>query len=107
MSRPIGIAGRRALALARHQRQPRPAYRIEAPVLTTTSAGSGQIMRAAATDLPPTDDGRSGPPSPADTVGQAMKRETILPTPEEIAERVYRLFCRDLRQEHERRGRWR
>ncbi len=32
--------------------------------------------------------------------------EARLPSAQEVAERVYRLFCQDLRQMRERQGRW-
>jgi hypothetical protein len=40
-------------------------------------------------------------------VGQASRRVMSPPSVEEIAERVYRLFCQELRRERERRGHWR
>ena len=55
------------------------------------------------------------PSSPADTSGAQPgpgEGETIgaegarLPSAQEVAERVYRLFCQDLRQIRERQGRW-
>lgn len=47
-----------------------------------------------------------GSPSspPAEKGAEAIRRETKMPTPEAIAERVYRLFCQELRREQERRG---
>ncbi len=36
----------------------------------------------------------------------AEAEETRLPSAQEVAERVYRLFCQDLRQMRERQGRW-
>ncbi len=36
----------------------------------------------------------------------AGAEEARLPSVQEVAERVYRLFCQDLRQMRERQGRW-
>ena len=38
--------------------------------------------------------------------GAAGAEEARLPSAQEVAERVYRLFCQDLRQIRERQGRW-
>jgi hypothetical protein len=37
---------------------------------------------------------------------EATEREKRPPSPEEVAERVYHLFCQELRRERERRGHW-
>ncbi len=56
----------------------------------------------------------SHPSNPADTPGvqpvpgegEAIGAEEVrLPSAQEVAERVYRLFCQDLRQIRERQGR--
>ena len=36
----------------------------------------------------------------------ARAEEATLPSAQEVAERVYHLFCQDLRQMRERQGRW-
>ena len=55
------------------------------------------------------------PSGPTDTPGAqpepdegeaAGAEEAHLPSAQEVAERVYRLFCQDLRQIRERQGRW-
>ncbi len=42
----------------------------------------------------------------ADEGRAASAEEARLPSAQEVAERVYRLFCQDLRQMRERQGRW-
>jgi hypothetical protein len=55
------------------------------------------------------------PSGPANTPGTQPEpdegeatgaEEARLPSAQEVAERVYRLFCQDLRQMRERQGRW-
>ena len=46
-------------------------------------------------------------PGEAASQGRAAgAEEAHLPSAQEVAERVYRLFCQDLRQTRERQGRW-
>ena len=85
----------------------------EATGVPIPDSGSAQLAsdpmrQTVAASLPHGDDGWSGPPSTQpDTVGEATQRETSPPSPQEIADRVYHLFCQDLRRERERQGRWR
>ncbi len=55
------------------------------------------------------------PPGPVETQGAQPEpdegeatgtEKAHLPSAQEVAERVYRLFCQDLRQMRERQGRW-
>jgi hypothetical protein len=57
-----------------------------------------QFLQKAADDLPPAPE--------AEGVAAANGRETAPITPEEVAERVYQLICRDLRWDREREGGW-
>ena len=43
---------------------------------------------------------------PGEDGAAAGAEESHLPSAQEVAERVYRLFCQDLRQIRERQGRW-
>ena len=48
-------------------------------------------------------------PGPGEAAAQAVAagpEEVHSPSAQEVAERVYRLFCQDLRQIRERQGRW-
>jgi len=64
------------------------------------AAGTSQLsLSSGAADAPDTQ------PRPGE--GEAIgAEETRLPSAQEVAERVYRLFCQDLRQIRERQGRW-
>ncbi len=50
--------------------------------------------------IPAQSEDRIAPPS------KPTEREKKPPSPEEVAERVYHLFCQELRRERERRGHW-
>ena len=65
----------------------------------------GQRARGTS-NLASADHGESAPPpAPAATAVETFERETSLPSAEEVARRVYELFCQDLRRDRERRGR--
>jgi hypothetical protein len=69
--------------------------------------GPPSLLQRAASSPPPAGDGESVPPStPADAAAVAIERGTPPPSPEEVADRVYRLLCEDLRRDRERWGRW-
>ncbi len=107
MTRTIGIAGRQALTLAQHvtgapgtervlssapstvDNTPPPLMRQEVEQSSTASSAADATTSAA----------RNGATSESEA-------ETPLPSPEDVAERVYRIFCENLRQERERRGHW-
>ena len=98
MKSQIGTANRDQLGAA-------PQLRTPSPGLAATLPPANAIWRQATAGLSSTDTGESGPSAPS--AGQASERETDIPSLAEIAERVYRLFYQELRQERERRGRWR
>lgn len=102
----LGTAGRRArrLVLARTGgvapvRSPAPAVQAigDDPLPLVQRAASGGSQAEGTSSLP----SQPGEPGVA-----AVERETHPPTPEEVTERVYRLFMQDLRCERERRGHW-
>ncbi len=51
-------------------------------------------------------DAQPGPGEAAAQAEAAGPEEVHSPSAQEVAERVYRLFCQDLRQIRERQGRW-
>ncbi len=68
------------------------------------TAGTNQSSLApSAADTPAAQPGSDGAPSQSGTAGV---EEAHLPSAEEVAERVYHLFCQDLRQMRERQGHW-
>ncbi len=76
------------------------------------TAGTNQPSPApSAADTPAAQSGSdqaSSAPSQSGTAqgGTAGAEGAHSPSAEEVAERVYRLFCQDLRQMRERQGRW-
>ncbi len=71
------------------------------------TAGTNQPSPApSAADTPATQPGSDQALSQASQGGTAGAEEAHSPSAEEVAERVYRLFCQDLRQMRERQGRW-
>jgi hypothetical protein len=100
VSEPIGAAGRAALALAQERHR-----RARPQVLPVAGSGLALVQRADA----PTAAGAATAPATAtsEAATPANERDGSLPSAEAVAERVYRLFCRDLRLERERGGRWR
>lgn len=100
MSEPIGAAGRAALALARERRR-----RAQPEALPVAGPGLALVQRANA----PTAAGAATAPATAaaEAAGPANEREGSLSSAEAVAERVYRLFCQELRLGRERSGRWR
>ena len=68
------------------------------------TAGTNQpSLSSSAADTP---DAQLEPGEAASPGEAAGAEEAHLPSAEEVAERVYRLFCQDLRQMRERQGRW-
>jgi hypothetical protein len=45
-------------------------------------------------------------PPPASAVAATLAGQTIIPSAEDVARRVYELFLEDWRRDRERRGRW-
>ena len=73
------------------------------------TAGTNQPSLApSAANTPAAQPGSDQAPSQGGAAqgGTAGAEEAHLPSAEEVAERVYRLFCQDLRQMRERQGRW-
>jgi hypothetical protein len=98
MTRTLDLAGRRVLDFALNRQRPEEAM----PDMTQPNFDSITLS------LPTEEDGPGGPPSTSkDMIRKVDKRETTPPSLEEIADRVYHLFCQELRREWERRGRWR
>ncbi len=117
MSAGIGRAGRAARELARRRLEagwPRPirgpAPAGELPLGQFAGDGARQAVEGQATVQAAPDGPSAAAPASASGPGTgqaaagAIERETPTPSAEEVAERVYRLFCQELRQERERRG---
>lgn len=118
MSAGIGAAGRGALALARERaargvsllRPSRAAaewgyaarWRVSAPGARVTGDADLPLAQLAPAGGPVAAAEEGAAPPAAGP--EAIEGEMLAPSAEEVAERVYRLFCRDLRLEHERRG---
>ena len=100
-----GPAGRGARDMAQNQRETEHQLTPGSPGLASTPPPANYIWRQTEARLSSTEMDASGPSDPS--ADQATERETDMPSLEEIAERVYRLFYQELRQERERRGRWR
>ncbi len=71
------------------------------------------MIATAGTNQPSPASGAADTPGPQFEPGEAVSpggaagaEEAHLPLAQEVAERVYRLFCQDLRQIRERQGRW-
>ncbi len=71
--------------------------------MIATAGTSQPSLSSGAADMP---DAQPGPDEAASQGGAADAEEAPLPSAQEVAERVYRLFCQDLRQIRERQGRW-
>jgi len=105
---PIGATGRRALRLAKKRVEARR-YTALQPAGTFEAHGSPlPLVQAAAAELAAEPAGAAAPsPAAPGQAPEAIEREMTSPSPEEVADRVYHLFCRELRGERERRGGWR
>ncbi len=68
------------------------------------TAGTSQPSLSSGASAAP--DAQPGPGEAASQGGAAGAEEATLPSAQEVAERVYRLLCQDLRQIRERQGRW-
>lgn len=101
MGEAIGAAGRAARDLARRRLGALPAPSSVHPLpLPLVQAAAETEADTTATSSP-----APAMPPAAPSAAAASERETTTVTAEEVAERVYRLFCRDLRLERERQGR--
>jgi hypothetical protein len=107
MTRRIGAAGRRALDLALNRVEAGRTGRAPAPARFPIRAAPLPFLQRAAPSPPPASEPQNGSGSQLTPAEGAIERETPSPSPKEIADRVYRLFCQDLRRDRERRGRWR
>lgn len=107
MSGLVGEAGRRALEFAQSRVAAGHHTGVRAPEVLPDGGGALPLLQRAAGDPPPSDaGGGAAPPSTAqEPAPQAAERETSLPSAQEVADRVYRLFCQELRRGRERRGR--
>ena len=109
MTPPIGIAGRRARDLARRRAEAVRPGRTPASIFTPVREGPLPWVQRAAPDRPTVGDGGGAPPLTPATMpaaAEAINGQTVPPSAEEVAQRVYDLFCQDLRRDRERRGRW-
>lgn len=106
MTRIIGTAGRQALNLAQHVAGARRIEPVPSSTLSSAHNGIPSLMRQAA-DAPPEQNNDNAPaPARADTAASEIERETPSLSPQDVAERVYHIFCENLRRERERRGYW-
>jgi len=101
----IGFVGRRARDFARDRTVPGP---NPAPKLLPIRGGDLPLLQRAAPVTSSADEGNEiPPPTQVGSADTAVERETNSPSPEEVADRVYRLFYQDWRLGRERRGGWR
>ena len=101
----IGIAGRRALDLATDLEERRPGGILPHARRPVSGEVLPLLQRTADAGAPASEADSAQSPTPAEASSEATRRETDVPTPREVADRVYHLFCRDLRRDRERRGR--
>ncbi len=98
----IGFAGRRARDFARTRMVFGPDMASEQ---FPTRGGDLPLLQRAMPAATSTDEGHEiPPPAQAGSADTAVERETTPPSPEEVADRVYRLFYQDWRLGRERRG---
>ncbi|NOZ06894.1 MAG: hypothetical protein GXP41_11195 [Chloroflexi bacterium] len=98
----IGFAGRRAREFARARMGFGPA---PASGRFPTRGSDLPLLQRAMPAASSADEGYEvSPPAQAGSADTAVERETTPPSPEEIADRVYRLFYQDWRLGRERRG---
>ncbi len=74
-------------------------------MIATASTNQPSLAHSAA-DTPAAQPGSDQAPSAPSQGGTAGAEGAHPPSAEEVAERVYRLFCQDLRQMRERQGLW-
>lgn len=102
MSEGIGMAGRRAREHARQRRA-----QVPRPAQPPPPQGSlPLVVQRAVSQQSGASEGGTAPSAPAGQApAEATERVPTTPSPEEIADRVYRLFCQELRLDRERTGR--
>ena len=98
--RGIGISGRQVTDARRTES-------VLSAAPSSVASSPSPLMRQAVTQLP--SEASAGPGAPTareNAAASEIKRETPSLSPQDVAERVYRIFCEELRRERERRGRW-
>lgn len=107
MTRGIGIAGRQALDLAQHVTDAQRTERVPSSAPSSVDNSPSPLMRQEVTQSPiESGDSNASTTAGANPAASEIERETPSPSPEDVAERVYHIFCETLRLERERRGRW-
>ena len=105
MTRRVGSAGRRARDLALGIMGIRTGDGGRAVARFPVRRGSLPLLQRAVSGRQAVGSGESvSSPSLALTAAAEIEQEMSPPSPEEVADRVYRLFCQDLRRDRERRG---
>lgn len=105
MTRHIGGAGRRARELALGRVRGKLAYHTpEKPLFPVRTGPLPLVQRVAPSSSAEAGatGAQSDSPPASDQAPTAIKRETRSPSPEEVANRVYDLFCQDMRWGRER-----
>ena len=98
MTRSIGLAGRQAAGLAQSvtsARRAGVALHSRAPLMRVATSDADESVASDALQA-----------AGAGGAALEIEREAGTPSVQDVAERVYRIFCQNLRLERERRGRW-